>query len=213
MLNQLGYPEDKVLNPPPRKVVTKGAPKRVRFTLKVTSMGRIPSTWEHLDSQNPDCQSSQPKSKFSKSKGARLGTYSRSSFDAYFKTKTFFEYTIHFTNAMIMRPFIEEIVNVKGDGNCEFRVIARHMGMIEENHVLVRHALIHELKNHKSDYLSIFDTEKHYKYILDGLHPPTSSSGIVLEDKWLTFLDMVHIITTCYNRFVVQLILLERGIC
>jgi len=28
---------------------------------------------------------------------------------------------------MIMRPFIEDIVNVKGDGNCGFRVIARHM--------------------------------------------------------------------------------------
>ena len=46
---------------------------------------------------------------------------------------------------MITRPFIENIMNVKGDDNCGFRVIARHMGMDEENHVLVRSALIHEL--------------------------------------------------------------------
>jgi hypothetical protein len=85
--------------------------------------------------------------------------------------------------SMIMRPFIEDIVNVKGDGNCGFWVMVEHMGMDEENHILVHHALIRELKNHKSDYLSIFGTEKRYKYILDGLHPPTSKSGIALEDK------------------------------
>ena len=43
---------------------------------------------------------------------------------------------------MIMRPYIEDIVNVKGDGNCGFRVIARHLGMDEDSHVLVRHAFI-----------------------------------------------------------------------
>jgi len=83
----------------------------------------------------------------------------------------------------IMRPFIEKIVNVKRDGNCGFRVIARHLGMDEENYVLVRNELIHELKNHKSDYFPIFGTEKRYKYIVDGLRPPTSSSGIALENK------------------------------
>ena len=113
---------------------------------------------------------------------------------------------------MIMRPFIEGIVNVKEDGNCGFWVIARHMGMDKENHVLVCRALIHELKNHKGDYLPIFGTEKRFKLILDGLHPPTSRSGIAHEDKWLTTLDMGHIISTCYNRVVVQLTLPEKGI-
>jgi len=113
---------------------------------------------------------------------------------------------------MITRPFIENIMNVKGDDNCGFRVIARHMGMDEENHVLVRSALIHELKNHKSDYLTIFGTEERFKYILDGLHPPTNSSRIALEDKWLTLPDIGHIVTTCYNRAVVQFVLPERGI-
>jgi len=37
-----------------------------------------------------------------------------------------------------MIPYIENIVNVKGDDNCGFRVIARHMGMVEENRILIR---------------------------------------------------------------------------
>jgi len=82
--------------------------------------------------------------------------------------------------------------------------------MDEENHVLVRSAFIHELKNHKSDYFPIFGTEMRLKYILDDLHLPTNSSGNVREDKWLTLPDMGHIIETCYNRAVVQLILLKE---
>jgi len=70
----------------------------------------------------------------------------------------------------IIRPYIENIVNVKWDGNCGYRVIARHMGMDEENHVLVRSALIHELKTKKSDYLPIFGSEEHVEYIMNGLH-------------------------------------------
>ena len=47
-----------------------------------------------------------------------------------------------------MSTFVEDIVNVKGDGNCGFQVIARHLGMDEEDHVLVHQELIHELRNH-----------------------------------------------------------------
>ncbi|KEH37260.1 hypothetical protein MTR_2g436740 [Medicago truncatula] len=160
VLRQIGFSEDTMLSPSPKKVVTKGASKRVR--------------WERVDSQNPDSESSQPKIKVPKS---------------------------------------EEIVNVNGDGNCGFRVIARHMGMDEENHILVRNALIHELKNHKSDYLLVFGTEERFKFILDDLHPPTSKSRITLEDKWLKLLDMGYIIATSFNRAVVQLTLSEKGIC
>jgi hypothetical protein len=113
----------------------------------------------------------------------------------------------------IMRPYIEIIVNFKGDGNCGFRVIARHMGMDEEYHILVRSALIHELKTNKRDYLPIFGSEERFEYIMNGLHPPTNSDGIAYIDKWLTLLDMGHIVATCYNRVVVQLVSPERGLC
>ena len=67
-LHELGFPEDTMLKPPPRKVVTKGAPKRVKSTPKTRSTGRIPSRWETIDSQNPDSQCSHGKSNVPKSK-------------------------------------------------------------------------------------------------------------------------------------------------
>jgi len=149
-----------MLKPPPRKVVTKGAPKMVKSTPKTRSTGRIPSTWETIDSQNPDNQRSQAKSNVPKSKGARLGTCSHSQVSTpTSKPKPYLNIPYISQIPNIMRPFVEEIVNVKGDGNCGFWVMARHLGMDEKDHVLVRQALIHELRNHKSDYMPIYDTE------------------------------------------------------
>ena len=102
-------------------------------------------------------------------------------------------------------------MNVKGDGHCAFRVVARHLGMDEEDHVLVRQALIQELRNHKSDYMPIYDTEERYNKILNGLYPPKCTSGIASVDKWLTTPDMGHIIASCYKRLVVLLTLPEMG--
>jgi hypothetical protein len=110
-----------------------------------------------------------------------------------------------------MRPFVEDIVNVKRDGHCGFWVIARHLGKDEEDHVLVRYALINELKNHKSDYMPIYDTEERYNKILNGLYPPKCTIGVALVDKWMTTPDMGHIIASCYKRSVVLLTLLEMG--
>ena len=77
-LRELGFPEDTMLKLPPRKVVNKGAPKRVKSTPITRFTGRMPSRWETIDSQNPDSQCSQVKSNVPKRKGARLGTCSRS---------------------------------------------------------------------------------------------------------------------------------------
>jgi len=93
-----------------------------------------------------------------------------------------------------MRPYIENIVNVKGDDNCGYLVIARHMSMDEENHVLVRSALIHKLKTNKCDCLPIFGSDEHFEYIMNDLHPPTNSDQITYIDKWLTLLDMGHML-------------------
>jgi len=213
-LHELGFPKDTMLKPPPRKVVTKGAPKRMKSTPKMRFTGRIPFRWETIDSQNPDSQCSQAKSNVPKSKGARLGTCTRSQGSTpTSKPKPYLKIPYISQIPMIMRPYIEENVNVRGDDNCGFQVIARNLGMDEDSHVLVRHSLINELKNHKSDYLPIYGTERRFKLILDGLHPPTSRSSIAPVDKWLITLDMGHIIATCYNRVVVLLALPEIGIC
>jgi len=90
-------------------------------------------------------------------------------------------------------------------------MVARHLGMDEEDHVLVRQALIQELRNHKSDYMPIYDTEERYNKILNGLHPPKCTIGIAPVDKWLTTPDMGHIIAYCYNRVIALLTLPKMG--
>jgi hypothetical protein len=113
----------------------------------------------------------------------------------------------------IMRPYIENIVNVKGVGNCGYQVISRQMSMDEKNHILVRSSLVHELKTNKRDYMPIFGSEERFEYIMNCLHPPTNNARIAYIDMWLTLPDMGHIVATCYNRVVVQLISPERCIC
>jgi len=60
-LRQLAFPETTMMSPPPRKVPTKGAKKKVdiaRSKGKITSTSQIPSSWEVVDSQNQESQPS-----------------------------------------------------------------------------------------------------------------------------------------------------------
>ena len=85
------------------------------------------------------------------------------------------------------------------------------MGLIEENHIMIRRHLIQELKDHRDDYVRVDAGEKRYNYILNDLHPPANMSGIAHVDKWLTFQDMGHINANYYNRCVVLLTNHEVG--
>jgi len=60
---------------------------------------------------------------------------------------------------------------LKGGGNCGYQVIARHMSMDEENHILVRSALTHELKTNKHDYFPLFGLDERFEYIMNDLPP------------------------------------------
>jgi len=94
---------------------------------------------------------------------------------------------------------------VKGGENRGFRGIAEFLGLTEEIHIMVRRHIIQEVKEHRNNYVQVCESEDRFNYILNGLHRPQSSSGIALVDKWLTFLDMCHIVATYCNRLVVEL--------
>jgi len=88
VLWQLAFPETTMMSPPPRKVPTKGAKKKVdiaRSRGKITSTSRIPSSWGVVDSQNSDSQPSPSPttSSFSRKRGARLGKTSLSPLPRY----------------------------------------------------------------------------------------------------------------------------------
>ncbi|KEH37162.1 OTU-like cysteine protease [Medicago truncatula] len=108
-----------------------------------------------------------------------------------------------------MRPYIEGIVDVIGDGHCGFMAIAECVGLTEESHVMVRRALIKELKENRNKYTEEYTSENRYKYIVDGLHPPKNPSSFAPPDKWLTLLDIKHIVASCYNRSVVEMTTLD----
>ncbi|KEH37073.1 hypothetical protein MTR_2g030885 [Medicago truncatula] len=136
-LRQLAFPETTMMSPPPRNVPTKGAKKKVdiaRSKGKITSTSRIPSSWEVVDSQNPDSElsPSPTTSSYKRKKCARLGKTSLSPLpppSRYPKPEAIpvmrhIDYMPHF-----MLPFIEKVVDVIGDGHCGFRAIAEFMGL------------------------------------------------------------------------------------
>jgi len=110
------------------------------------------------------------------------------------------DYTLKFT-----KPFIEKIMDVKGDEHCGFRAIAKFLGLTEESYIMVRIYLIQVVKDHMNDYVWVFESEDHFNYILNDLHPPQNSSGIGLVDNWLTFPGISHYVANYYNRLVVEL--------
>ncbi|GAU37262.1 hypothetical protein TSUD_319160 [Trifolium subterraneum] len=158
------------------------------------------SLWEHIDAQFPDSQASQSKPSIPKRKTARIGNLSPNAIPR--RVIKYIEYM-----PLFMHSYIEDIIDVKGDGHCGFRVVAEYLNKGEDNHVVVRHKLIRELTMFRKDYLSIYQTEERLQYILNGLYPlkVMPKSGIALIENWLTFPDMGHILATAYNRVVVEL--------
>jgi len=54
--------------------------------------------------------------------------------------------------------------------------------------------------------MSFFGSHACFKYIRDGLYISKSKSGIDPKKIWSMFVDMHHIIATCYNKVVVELL-------
>jgi len=96
-------------------------------------------------------------------------------------------------------------VDIKCNANCGFWATTDFLGLTEESHIIVRRHLVQEVKDHINDYVCVFVRDDRFNYILNDLHPPKNSSGVVLVDKWVTFPDMGHIVATYYNRLVVKL--------
>jgi len=90
-----------------------------------------------------------------------------------------------------IKPFIEKIVNVKGDEKCEFRTIVEHKGLIEEIHCIIRRTFIKDVKDHMSDYMCVFEIEKRFNYIMNDLYPLQNSIEIVFQNKWLSLQKML----------------------
>jgi len=201
-MREMAFPDTTSLTPTVQKLKTKGAQKgaqkRKRSTLDDSSTTREPSFWEHVDAQFPDSQASQTKQSLQKKKSVCVVNPSST------PTPTQYIPCIdHMPN--VMKPYIEKIVNVDGDGYCGYRVVVENLGLGFDSYGLVRLALIKELTWKRNDYLGIFGGEDRLKFLIDSLYPPKEKTSIAPEEKWLTVPDMGHVIATLYNKVVVVL--------
>ncbi|GAU48047.1 hypothetical protein TSUD_272250 [Trifolium subterraneum] len=173
-LRLIAYPEITSLTPPIKQVDTKGAKKRGKSAKCNSSTTRSPSYWEYMDERFPDSQASQSKSSKPERKTARIGNLSPNILPC--RSIKYMEYM-----PLFMHSYIEDIIDVKGDGHCGFRVAAECFNKGEENQGLVRAKLIRELTMFRKEYEAIYGTKERFEYILNGLCPPKvmPKSGIV----------------------------------
>ena len=99
-------------------------------------------------------------------------------------------------------PYITQVQNVGGDGNCGFRATAVCMGHHQDNWRQVRMDLLDELSVHNARYTAIFNKEgvQSLQYILNHFE-----EGFADPHNWMIMPDTGLLIASRYNVVVVFL--------
>lgn len=97
--------------------------------------------------------------------------------------------------------------HIKGDDNCDFRVVSGLLGKGEENYQFIFLHLIHEMKMHRESYTKIYGNKAKYDVILNDLVP--CLNGLAPFDKWMRFPKMGHLIASGYDRVCIALTLYD----
>ncbi|KAH1239317.1 hypothetical protein GmHk_08G023784 [Glycine max] len=177
-LREIAYLDQNSMCPPLVKVNTKGAPKK--------SMNRNPRStkcdpfyWEYVDVfhsvQNNNSSVRRNASSSEQPNPRRI-----------MPMLDQFQPFIH--------NFIDNIVDVKADGNCGYRSVAGLLGMGEDSWLLVRNHLLKELDKFSDDYIKLFgDTD-----IFDKLRMSLLVDGLtkVTMDKLMDITDMGYVIAS-----------------
>ncbi|KAK2428472.1 hypothetical protein QL285_026992 [Trifolium repens] len=98
-----------------------------------------------------------------------------------------------------MLKYIDDIIDVVGDGYCGYRCVALDYSGNEGDFELIKCHMLREINL----YLKLYDTEKRFNFIRDTLYPPKRKvikGHVAPMDKWLTFPDMSHILATHYKK-------------
>ncbi|XP_006577632.1 uncharacterized protein [Glycine max] len=99
-----------------------------------------------------------------------------------------------------MHGFIEDVVDVKTDGNCGYRSVFALLGMGEECWAMMRNELIKELGKWSQDYIKIFGGTERYEQLRLSLHVDGLSK--VSMEKWMDITDMRYVIASRYNVYL-----------
>ncbi|KAH1190176.1 hypothetical protein GmHk_20G057800 [Glycine max] len=186
-LREFAFPDETSMCPPPTKVKTKGAPKKV-MKRSERSTKRDPSYWEYVDAyhsvQNRNTSVRPSASSFAPPKPARMIPM----LDQF---------------PPFMHGFIEDVVDVKADGNYGYGSVSALLGMGEECWAMIRNELIKELGKWSQDYIKIFGGTERYEQLRLSLHVDGLSK--VSMDKWMDITDMGYVIASRYNVILVSL--------
>ncbi|KAH1246355.1 hypothetical protein GmHk_06G016456 [Glycine max] len=177
-LREIAYPEENSMFPPPSKVKTKGAPKKP-MKRSERSTKRDPSYWEYIDSfhfvQSSNTSVKHNASSYEPPKPTRIIPM----LDQF---------------APFIQGFIEDVVDIKADGNCGYRSIAALLGMDEESWPMVRNQLIKELDKWSHDYINLFGGTERFEQLRMSLHVDGFSQ--VSVDKWMDITYIGYVIAS-----------------
>ncbi|KAL5128619.1 hypothetical protein HKD37_14G040832 [Glycine soja] len=98
---------------------------------------------------------------------------------------------------LCIQDSIENIINVKADGNCGYRAIAILLGMGEESWSLVCNHLHKELTSWLEEYINLLGGIERFKELKRSLL--VDELSMVTMDKWMNITDMRYVIASRYN--------------
>ncbi|KAL2901928.1 Dicer-like protein 2-1 [Bienertia sinuspersici] len=98
-------------------------------------------------------------------------------------------------------PYINNIYNVDGDGNCGYRVVARWIYGDEHRWPTVRKELAMEIKKRYELFSDALGSVANANNTLTSL---SHFSGMAPRSKWMSLFDMGSVIATKYNIIVVS---------
>ncbi|KAL5146501.1 hypothetical protein HKD37_06G016326 [Glycine soja] len=102
-----------------------------------------------------------------------------------------------------IHDFIDNIVDVKADGNCGYRLIVAVLGMGEDSWSLMRKHLLKELGKWSNDYIKLFGGTNRFKELRRSLL--VGGLSMVTVDKWMDIIEMGYVIVSRYNVILVSL--------
>ncbi|KAH1254321.1 hypothetical protein GmHk_04G010785 [Glycine max] len=173
-IREFAFPDETSMCPPPTKVKTKGAPKKVMKRSKRLTK-RDPSYWEYVDAyhlvQNNNTSVRPSASSCEPPKPARM---------------------ISMLNqfAPFMHGFIEDVVDVKANGNYGYRSVSALLGMGKECWAVMRNKLIKELGKWSQDYIKIFGGMERYEQLRLSLHVDGLSKKLTIGRFFYALHDM-----------------------
>ena len=143
-LGELAYPQRTSLVAPPEKVKTKGATKKQKSTKRDLSY------FEHVDALHSMHDSTSTVTGSTSSSQQRWPKRNVPMLDQFHPC---------------IQNFIENVVDVKADGNCGYRAIAALLGLGEESWSIIRNHLLKDLGQWRAEYIVLIGGTERYEQL------------------------------------------------